>query len=967
MKGDFSRHPFRKGKHYNGVLMQQGRVQLDADWNEQQAISRHRTQTQGADLVGPTGAPRVSPGFAITPQGSILSISRGNFYVDGILCENETDLPFSAQPDLRPLSGNLLPVPAGLYLAYLEVWDRHISALEDEQIRETALGGPDTATRSQTVWQVKLLHVTDPGGTVTRDTPFPEWEQLLQRNLVGISNVGRMTPRSEPEEPSPDPLCILPPNAGYRRLENQLYRVEVHQGGTRAQARFKWSRDNGTVVSAIEPDANGDLISGSRITVAEIGKDGLLTFASDPLPEWLELTDDRYELMHQRGILARVQGVDPATRTITFAPGPLPNLVWNQHPIVRRWDQRGGDATDQGVAMTGDWQALEDGVEIRFSEGIYREGDYWLIPARTAIGFDTGHLEWPKLENRIPAPQPPHGTQHHFARLALLRSNGATFTPVSNGDCRNLFPPLTAITAADVSFSDATCGLGNATNVQAALDLVCQRNSSLCTLLIDPGTDLASALERLGPNPGTGPLDALICLRAGTYPLAAPLRIENRGHIQVMGIGPGTRILAQDSEVALIFSNCASVKVSNLLVQTGVVGRGGRDNSDLNGSLTFIDCPSVTVEAASLRCAGGPLRAGACISVRNTQPLSNSQTRIRGCDLLVGHLQVGILLVNVDRSRINDNLLRAGAKPTDDVLLADIDYRATLRRQLLSGIVPGGTNLPVPTNTNATVTYNDHIVHFRSDPGLIRGSRNNNEWSLALAALQPSGINSPALLIRYLRRFAGELLRTRGNGPGGSPTLRSVIAALLSQDTPAAEQAMVIGGALASDVQVSGNTIRDAIQGIHIGLSTRASSFTAGVVNIKDNTLWVALPTSATRDRHGIFVGHCNSLVIEDNFIGLQRAQRNTNLRTEGMRIFGTLGRRVVVRHNHLGPQFSVGVTFAPLNAPLPVQPLWIITENVMESATSKVDVPGRAPGQPGPADPGAVRQRIRGLNDNFS
>ena len=42
MKGDFSRQTYKKAKHYSGVLMQQGRVQLDADWNEQQAIARHR-------------------------------------------------------------------------------------------------------------------------------------------------------------------------------------------------------------------------------------------------------------------------------------------------------------------------------------------------------------------------------------------------------------------------------------------------------------------------------------------------------------------------------------------------------------------------------------------------------------------------------------------------------------------------------------------------------------------------------------------------------------------------------------------------------------------------------------------------------------------------------------------------------------------------------------------------------------
>ena len=52
MKGDFSRQTFNAHKHHSGVLMQQGRVQIDADWNEQQAISRHRAETAGADVIG---------------------------------------------------------------------------------------------------------------------------------------------------------------------------------------------------------------------------------------------------------------------------------------------------------------------------------------------------------------------------------------------------------------------------------------------------------------------------------------------------------------------------------------------------------------------------------------------------------------------------------------------------------------------------------------------------------------------------------------------------------------------------------------------------------------------------------------------------------------------------------------------------------------------------------------------------
>ena len=42
MPGDYSRNTFDPRRHYSGVLMQQGRVQLDADWNEQQAIAAHR-------------------------------------------------------------------------------------------------------------------------------------------------------------------------------------------------------------------------------------------------------------------------------------------------------------------------------------------------------------------------------------------------------------------------------------------------------------------------------------------------------------------------------------------------------------------------------------------------------------------------------------------------------------------------------------------------------------------------------------------------------------------------------------------------------------------------------------------------------------------------------------------------------------------------------------------------------------
>lgn len=89
MPGDYSRHTFDPRKHYVAVLMQQGRVQLDADWNEQNRIQQHRNETETRDVIGCCGAPLHGGGFALSALdgGRDLRISRGRIYVGGILCE----------------------------------------------------------------------------------------------------------------------------------------------------------------------------------------------------------------------------------------------------------------------------------------------------------------------------------------------------------------------------------------------------------------------------------------------------------------------------------------------------------------------------------------------------------------------------------------------------------------------------------------------------------------------------------------------------------------------------------------------------------------------------------------------------------------------------------------------------------------------------------------------------------------
>ena len=92
MKADLTRDTFHPIKHYARVVMQQGRVQLDADWNEQASILLRYLQALAADLIGPAGGPQDNYGFEVKqiPNSTTdFQIGFGRYYVDGLLVENE--------------------------------------------------------------------------------------------------------------------------------------------------------------------------------------------------------------------------------------------------------------------------------------------------------------------------------------------------------------------------------------------------------------------------------------------------------------------------------------------------------------------------------------------------------------------------------------------------------------------------------------------------------------------------------------------------------------------------------------------------------------------------------------------------------------------------------------------------------------------------------------------------------------
>ncbi|MGA8052827.1 MAG: DUF6519 domain-containing protein [Burkholderiales bacterium] len=457
MKGDFSRLTFGSERRYSSVRLQQGRVLVDADWNEEHDILAHRIATETVDVIGKCGAPLHAPGLHVVasfaeltpeeqalpgnanPPAGPLLVSAGRYYVDGLLIENARIVSILDQPDLPPpgtapivklASGGdaPFPPPRGTYIVYVDTWQRHVTALEDDSLREKALGGPDHATRTRTVWQVKLLEA--PAGT-TCTTVSPAWTALI------APPTGKLVARAVEPPPTDNP-CSISPGGGYRRLENQLYRVEVHDSGSLDTATFKWSRENGSVVTRWL----GNGANANELKVASIGPDEVLRFAPQ---QWVELTDDEHELQGKPGVLVQLANAENDILTIlpaTAIPaGPIVFAAFKTNPKVRRWESDAAGDALRVIEIAGGntgFLPLEDGVEIKFSAGTYRSGDYWLIPARTA----TADIEWPAGKAL-----PPHGVEHHYCRLAVAEVGAATggAATIKLTDCRPIFPPLTEL------------------------------------------------------------------------------------------------------------------------------------------------------------------------------------------------------------------------------------------------------------------------------------------------------------------------------------------------------------------------------------------------------------------------------------------------------------------------------------------------------------------------------------------
>jgi hypothetical protein len=441
-----------------------------------------------------------------------LSIAPGRLYVDGIQVEAFAgdSATYNNQPFAPPqLPGFPLPAlpTSGDAVVYLDVWDREVSYIEDPELLDDALGGADTATRRQTVWQLRVDPLPDAACGVPVGPP---------------PSAGRLTCRAI-ASPDPDDPCILPPASGYRGLENRLYRIEIHDGGALGTALFKWSRDNVSIVSAVRDIA----VSGTQttLTVNRIGRDQFLRFR---VGDWVTVTDDHRELMGESGEMALITNIDENNLQVVLDRA-LPNgggrpfgantdEIRERHTRVQKWDQTGATNTVDGdglIATAAGPIPVEDGIEIEFSTdpvgGSFRTGDYWLIWARTATA---------RIDEFTNAP--PVGIIHHYVQLAAINGLGNPQPTIT--DCRP--PPQ-------------------------------QMGECCCTIIVRPGESIQAGIDALPAQGGC------VCLKTGLHVIREPLRIK-RGNVVLKGESPGTIVQSQGAGPVLVIGNPTGLRIEGI-------------------------------------------------------------------------------------------------------------------------------------------------------------------------------------------------------------------------------------------------------------------------------------------------------------------------------------------------------------------------------------------------------------------
>lgn len=425
MTADISRHSLRPAQKFTGVVRQQGRLPLDADENEAGDIAALMLRDVVAEAICNRGSP--DDGFRIgTPTvtaGTLdFPVAGGSLYLCGVRCAT-ADVTYDSQPDWLtfPLdaTGPSIPVAGATRtdLVWLQAWEQTVTATEDAELFERALGGADTTARHRVMARVRVLEDVPatcaeafadlvarefPGGTLDAE----ECEVLSNTTLtIGFTQL----------EPLED-LCRPSAQAGFLGARNEAFRVQVTTPG-----RFVWGRDNAAPLYRVQVTANPDDGLRRRIVFLTLPRDEFgwpLAGMTVELLRWGAFLDNTEKAAEPTGLLLRVEnGFDPAGSSILVAAEPP--LAWetwfttpegqaalnprddvtaNTYFFLRVWTGGGAaGAVDHPMDVGNPVPLGETGLTATFTAGGL-PGDYWVAAARP--NTPTAVTPWALLDRK---------------------------------------------------------------------------------------------------------------------------------------------------------------------------------------------------------------------------------------------------------------------------------------------------------------------------------------------------------------------------------------------------------------------------------------------------------------------------------------------------------------------------------------------------------------------------------------
>ena len=555
MASDRSRRTDGLRDGYTGVVAQQGRVTLDRDFNAEHGFLAGRIEAEACDVIGPCGTP--DDGFAISipqasPPGPVLwdppaplspptphpfdfLISPGTMYVGGeraVFPARSAGHPvtysYYDQPDWIPRHDprlvRELSAGRGRELVFLALAEQEVGGIEDPDLLEVALGGPDTTQRLRLLRRVMRQPVKagDCAGAWAEAVAL--WRD--HDGLLVDPDAMRLRPQvhlrvgfaEEGEVPDPcDPIA----RGGYLGAENQTIRVQIADpggaGSPGGAARLLWGYDNASFLYRATPLASNP----AMLRIAPPPPDGFHVPQAGQVVEILRTAavlasePDMSDPAGERTIVRAVAELTGAVRRLAQPYGPantgdptsyivldeaLPaEFLDDATPLfLRVWQSEiAFDPAGDTVLLTDDVTGASTGVEVTLSlpqGGVLTRGAYWLLAVRP----ETPQAVYP--ERLLREPQPPDGPRLWACPLAVVDWTGDRENP-SVTDCRNHFDNLVELS---------------------------RRRVGCCTLAVSP-RDLASGigLQAVLDRAARTEQGATVCLAPGRYPLPAPLRLSS--------------------------------------------------------------------------------------------------------------------------------------------------------------------------------------------------------------------------------------------------------------------------------------------------------------------------------------------------------------------------------------------------------------------------------------------------------